>query len=45
MGGLRSGMTYAGARNVKELQRKAEFVAVGSAYIAESHPHGALPAN
>ncbi len=45
MGGLRSGMTYAGARNVKELQRKAEFVAVSSAYIAESQPHGALPAN
>ena len=45
MGGLRSGMTYAGARNVKELQRKAEFVAVGSAYLAESQPHGALPAD
>ena len=40
LGGLRSGMTYAGARNVKELQRKAEFVAVGPAYMAESRPHG-----
>ena len=26
LGGVRSGMTYGGARNIKELQRKAEFV-------------------
>jgi IMP dehydrogenase len=38
MGGLRSGMTYGGARNIKELQRKAEFVEVGLAYAAESAP-------
>ena len=38
LGGLRSGMTYGGARNLKELQRKAEFVAVGPAYISESQP-------
>ena len=44
LGGLRSGMTYAGARNVKELQRKAEFVAVGPAYIAESRPRDGLGA-
>jgi len=36
LGGLRSGMTYGGARNLKELQRKAEFVHVTPAYIAES---------
>ena len=37
MGGLRSGMTYGGARNIKELQRKAEFIAVGEqAYMNES---------
>lgn len=29
LGGLRSGMTYAGAKSIKELQRKAEFVAIG----------------
>lgn len=40
LGGLRSGMTYAGARSIKELQRKAEFVAVGSCYMQESRPHG-----
>lgn len=38
LGGLRSGMTYGGARNIKELQRKAEFVEVTPAYIHESHP-------
>ena len=38
MGGLRSGMTYGGARSLKELQRKAEFVSVGGAYTAESNP-------
>ena len=38
MGGLRSGMTYGGARNLKELQRKAEFVEVGPGYATESAP-------
>ena len=38
LGGLRSGMTYGGARNIKELQRKAEFVAVSSNYMTESRP-------
>ncbi len=38
LGGLRSGLTYGGARSIKELQRKAEFVEVSSAYIKESHP-------
>lgn len=38
LGGLRSGLTYGGARNIKELQRKAEFVEVTSSYSHESHP-------
>ncbi len=38
LGGIRSGMTYGGARNLKELQRKAEFVQVSPTYIAESKP-------
>lgn len=38
LGGLRSGMTYGGARNIKELQRKAEFVEVTAAYMRESLP-------
>ncbi|MBX7065861.1 MAG: guanosine monophosphate reductase [Parachlamydiales bacterium] len=38
LGGIRSGMTYGGARNIKELQRKAEFVQVSVSYIHESKP-------
>ena len=38
LGGIRSGMTYGGARNIKELQRKAEFVQVTQSYIGESKP-------
>ncbi len=38
LGGVRSGMTYGGARNLKELQRKAEFVHVTASYIHESKP-------
>jgi IMP dehydrogenase len=36
LGGLRSGLTYGGARTIKELQRKAEFIEVTSNYNAES---------
>jgi IMP dehydrogenase len=38
LGGIRSGMTYGGARNLKELQRKAEFIQVTNSYIFESKP-------
>jgi IMP dehydrogenase len=38
LGGLRSGLTYGGARNIKELQRKAEFMQVSASYSAESNP-------
>jgi len=38
LGGLRSGLTYGGARNIKELQHKAEFRAVGPGYLKESMP-------
>lgn len=38
LGGLRSGMTYGGARSIKELQRKAEFVSVTQTYMHESKP-------
>ena len=38
LGGIRSGMTYGGAKNLKELQRKAEFVQVSASYIHESRP-------
>ncbi|MCC6931944.1 MAG: guanosine monophosphate reductase [Deltaproteobacteria bacterium] len=38
LGGLRSGLTYGGARSIKELQRKAEFVEVTHSYMTESNP-------
>jgi IMP dehydrogenase len=38
LGGMRSAMTYGGARNIKEFQRKAEFVEVGAGYLKESFP-------
>lgn len=38
LGGLRSGLTYGGARSIKELQRKAEFMQVSPAYGTESNP-------
>ncbi len=38
LGGLRSGLTYGGARSIKELQRKAEFVEVAGGYSLESNP-------
>lgn len=38
LGGLRSGLTYGGARSIKELQRKAEFVEVTPSYLFESKP-------
>jgi len=38
IGGLKAGMGYCGAKNIKELQ-KAKFIRVTSAGIEESHPH------
>ena len=38
LGGLRTAMTYGGARSIKELHRKAEFMEVTSTYEAESKP-------
>lgn len=37
-GGLRAGMGYCGAKNIKELQ-KADFVKITNAGMNESHPH------
>ncbi len=39
LGGLRSGMGYCGAKNIKELQENAKFVKITSAALRESHPH------
>ncbi len=39
VGGLRSGMSYAGARTIDELQENAEFVRITAAGLRESGPH------
>lgn len=36
--GLRSGLSYGGAKNIKELQEKAEFVQITNTGLAESLP-------
>ncbi len=38
-GGLRSGMSYSGAHNLKEFWKKAEFIRISQASWAESRPH------
>jgi IMP dehydrogenase len=39
VGGLRSGMGYAGAANLEELRLTARFMRVTEAGSTESHPH------
>ena len=39
MGGLRSGMGYCGAPDIKTLQETGQFVKITSASLKESHPH------
>ena len=39
MGGLRSGMGYCGAPDIKTLQDTAKFVKISAASLKESHPH------
>lgn len=39
IGGLRAGMGYCGAPDIKSLQREAKFVRITSAGVHESHPH------
>jgi IMP dehydrogenase len=39
IGGLRAGMGYTGAASIGELHKKARFVRISPAGLAESHPH------
>lgn len=39
VGGLKSGMGYVGAKNIKELHEKAKFIKITSASLVENHPH------
>jgi len=42
IGGLKSGMGYLGARDLKELQQKARFVRITSSGLKESHVHDVI---
>jgi IMP dehydrogenase len=42
VGGLKSGMGYVGAVNLKELREKARFVRITSAGLKESHVHDVM---
>ncbi|MCI6017393.1 MAG: IMP dehydrogenase [Clostridiales bacterium] len=39
LGGLRAGMGYCGAKNIKELQENSQFIKISAASLKESHPH------
>jgi len=39
VGGLRAGMGYCGAKDIKTLQTEAQFIRITAASMAESHPH------
>ena len=42
IGGLRSGMGYVGAKNILDLQEKANFIIITAASLKESHPHDVM---
>lgn len=39
VGGLRTGMGYCGARNIREMQTNTRFIRISPASYQESHPH------
>lgn len=39
VGGLRAGMGYCGAKDIKTMQNDAQFIRITPASMAESHPH------
>jgi IMP dehydrogenase len=39
IGGIKSGMGYCGAKNLKVLHEQAEFIEITTAGLKESHPH------
>jgi IMP dehydrogenase len=42
VGGVKSGMGICGAKNIRELSEKAEFIRVTYAGLRESHPHDVI---
>lgn len=45
IGGIKSGMYYVGAKSIKELWDKAQFIKITQASLTESHPHSILVTN
>jgi IMP dehydrogenase len=45
IGGIKSGMYYVGVKNISELWRKAKFIQITQASLAESHPHDIFVTN
>jgi IMP dehydrogenase len=43
LGGVRSGYSYIGARDIAELRKNAEFVECAPGVVVESLPHGLSP--
>ena len=39
LGGLRAGMGYCGAENIRALQTESHFIRISAASLKESHPH------
>ena len=39
VGGLRSGMSYCGARTIPEMWKRAKFIQMSPAGLSESRPH------
>lgn len=39
IGGIKSGLYYVGAKNIKELWQKARFIPISQSSLIESHPH------
>lgn len=44
-GGIRSGMYYTGAGNIRQLQEKSRFIQISQASLVESHPHDIIIKN
>jgi len=42
VGGLRSGMGYAGAKSLEDLRTSAKLVRITNAGLIESHPHDVI---
>jgi IMP dehydrogenase len=42
LGGLKSGMSYLGARTLQELHKKARFIRISQASLLESKPHSVI---